>query len=357
MILVIAISSVYIMIQIVKISNLVIDLKQQQHQQHLQQQQRQIPIRDDIGDSKLIFDKQSACDACEKNLKEVKEIMRGMAVKTKYLESTKSSEDSKSSSSTSETPKNYRVGTFPKLQKTEEQDQKFYKTVHTIYGLWSSDDQVPMKDLDTWKQHNPEWTLTIHNRKDSDDLVKEKFKWLQPIYENASKIQQADLLRLLFVYEYGGIYADVDVAVDKPVEWALCNNGFESSTHNLVAFIEYAFESSWVGGLDTALRNGITEINTRISNYVFYASPKSPALMSVIMNVAARMQRWQTMSEEQRSDDGGYRDYATLYTTGPDAFTESVFGGPRVTPLNGVLIMSWDDSSHFNNNHVGSWRT
>ncbi len=137
--------------------------------------------------------------------------MRGMVEKATKLESTKSSEDTKSSSSsTSETPKNYRVGTFPKLQKTEEQDQTFYKTVHTIYGLWSADDQVPMKDLDTWKQHNPDWTLTIHNRKDSDDLVKEKFKWLQPIYENASKIQQADLLRLLFVYEYGGIYADVE---------------------------------------------------------------------------------------------------------------------------------------------------
>ncbi len=61
MILVIAISSIYIMIQIVKISNLVIDLKQQQHQQHLQQQLRQTPMREDIGDSKLIVDKQIAC--------------------------------------------------------------------------------------------------------------------------------------------------------------------------------------------------------------------------------------------------------------------------------------------------------
>lgn len=144
--------------------------------------------------------------------------------------------------------------------------------------------------------------------------------------------------------------------VDKSIKETFCHAGFSSTTHTLVAMIEYAFEKDWINGADNALRNGITEINTRIANYVFYASPKSPPLMTIIMNVAARLQRWQSMSEQQRSDDGGYRDYATLYTTGPDAFTEAVFGGPRVTPLNGVLIMNWGDSMHFNNNHVGSWR-
>ncbi len=107
-------------------------------------------------------------------------------------------------------PTNYRVGTFPILEPTKEHHQTFYKTIHTVFGLWSPDDEVPMKDLETWKTLNPEWQVVIHNRKESDHLVKENFKWLEPIYRNANRIQQADLIRLLFVYEYGGIYTDVE---------------------------------------------------------------------------------------------------------------------------------------------------
>lgn len=133
-------------------------------------------------------------------------MMKDILNKSKSLESSPSSEQQPHSKPVV----NYRVGTFDASPPStcDEPNQHFHKTVHTIYGLWSaSDDKIPMKDLESWQKWNADWELVIHGREESDALVgSEAFKWLQPIYKKANKIQQADLLRLLFVYEYGGVY-------------------------------------------------------------------------------------------------------------------------------------------------------
>lgn len=250
---------------------------------------------------------------------------------------------------------NYRIALVPHLPSTSLSEQHFYRTIHTVYGLWDDGASVPMKQLDTWKEMNPDWQLIVHDKDESDKLVgSPDFKWLEPLYQESTTIQKADLLRLLFVYTYGGIYTDVDVSCSKSVEVALCNAGFSSIRHSLVAFTEAA---GWQGnGANWPLRNGVSEINVRIANYVFYAAPRSPALLTVIVNVAARLQRWQTMSAAQRSMDHGDKDYATLYVTGPDVFTEVVFGGPSLTPLDGVLVLDENVSKHFHNIQYGQWR-
>ena len=64
---------------------------------------------------------------------------------------------------------------------------------------------------------------------------------------------------------------------------------FDHEKHNLAGFIEHRIPQERIVGRNWPNRNGISEINVRISNYVFYASKESPALMNVILNVVARL--------------------------------------------------------------------
>jgi mannosyltransferase OCH1-like enzyme len=69
-------------------------------------------------------------------------------------------------------------------------------------------------------------------------LLESEFPRLRPLYKNLPKIQQADLLRLLFVYVHGGLYIDIYVRCARLLEETLERTGFDPSMDSLVAFVE-----------------------------------------------------------------------------------------------------------------------
>ncbi|KAJ3277690.1 hypothetical protein HDU76_010216, partial [Blyttiomyces sp. JEL0837] len=85
------------------------------------------------------------------------------------------------------------------------------RTVHTVYGLWDDGKEPNTENWDKWKVHHPNFNTIIHTKKESDQLIAQNFTWLKPIYDIINPIEKADLLRLIYVYAYGGIYADLDV--------------------------------------------------------------------------------------------------------------------------------------------------
>lgn len=234
-----------------------------------------------------------------------------------------------------------------------------HKTVHSVYGLWDTG-AIPPTLLADWRAMNPTWDVVIHDRAESDALVEKEFPWLLDLYRNALPIHRSDLLRLLFVYVYGGLYIDCDVRASRPIEAVLFESGFDPSQHDFVAFLEtrlpggfQAKSASW------PIRNGVPELANRVANYVFYSAPRSDVLLGIILTVASRLQRWQTMSEEQRNGiiRGGDPDYPVLYVTGPDAFTEALFGGPSSSLLPRTLLIDLDNAKAFTNSAKGSWRS
>ena len=71
-----------------------------------------------------------------------------------------------------------------------------------------------IKNIESWKKQNENWKIHIL-RKDYDNLVhfvELKFPWIINIYNNYTKnIQRCDTIRYMLMYEYGGIYTDIDV--------------------------------------------------------------------------------------------------------------------------------------------------
>ncbi|KAJ3333000.1 hypothetical protein HDU76_012219 [Blyttiomyces sp. JEL0837] len=254
--------------------------------------------------------------------------------------------------------KNLRIPITPQHLPTTPKSTNLHlvKTIRTIYGLWDNSTKTPKTrtSFKKWQTYNPTFKQVIHTKLESDALIEFSYPWLRSLYESMEPIHQSNLLRLLFVHAYGGLYTDIDVIPSASIEDALRESGYDPDVHNLVVFTESILPPEKIYGRQHAIRQGVSEVNTRICNYLFYGSAGSEALMQVIFLVAQRLQRYSVMSEEQRESTG--RDYSVLYVSGPDAFTEAVFGGPGLSLLPGVLLVELDVSKKFWNEGVGDWR-
>ncbi|KAJ3329395.1 hypothetical protein HDU76_008000 [Blyttiomyces sp. JEL0837] len=249
---------------------------------------------------------------------------------------------------------NWRLPELPKKLEPTQGPIVLTRTIHTIHGLWDDGKEIKTEFLDKWKDQNPDFNVTIHRRQECDQLVANDYDWLQSLYDSMSPIEKADLLRLLFVHKFGGVYTDLDVNPRASLEDTFKSAGFNAKKHSIVAFTETTFPPDMIYGRDIPIRQGTSEINVRVGNYVFYAEKGSDIIMQIILMVAQRVHRKLQMSEEQRSSLDP--EYAVIYTTGPDAFTEAIFGGPSVTLMDGVLLLDEDASKMFSNSAWGTWR-
>jgi mannosyltransferase OCH1-like enzyme len=100
---------------------------------------------------------------------------------------------------------------------------KFPKIIHQIFGLW--DNNIPkhiQKRMDTWKNLHPKYKYILWNKKTCREFLKKKYDWFLPIYDNYPyHVQRADSIRYFILYEYGGIYSDIDLEPIKSVDFIL----------------------------------------------------------------------------------------------------------------------------------------
>lgn len=90
--------------------------------------------------------------------------------------------------------------------------------------------KIPKIIHQTWKtKHIPKEFQSYHKKikttfkefehilwtdKDNRDFIEEKFSWFLPIYDGYKKnIERVDAVRYFILYEYGGIYMDLDYSV------------------------------------------------------------------------------------------------------------------------------------------------
>jgi mannosyltransferase OCH1-like enzyme len=102
------------------------------------------------------------------------------------------------------------------------------KIIHQVFGLW--DPFIPpkiKKRINTWKRLHPSYKHITWNKKTCRNLIKTKFNWFLNMYDSYQyNVQRADAVRYFILYEYGGIYSDVDLEPYKPIEAIRrrCNN-------------------------------------------------------------------------------------------------------------------------------------
>lgn len=84
-----------------------------------------------------------------------------------------------------------------------------------IHYCWLSDDPVPanlQRCMQSWKAFLPDYELVHWN---FVRFPKGKSKWVDQAFENKKYAFAADYIRLYALYNYGGIYLDMDVEVLK----------------------------------------------------------------------------------------------------------------------------------------------
>ncbi|KAI9199485.1 nucleotide-diphospho-sugar transferase, partial [Polychytrium aggregatum] len=96
---------------------------------------------------------------------------------------------------------------------------------HIIHQSWKNQ-TLPKKFArwaDSWKQHHPDWIYILWTDEMNRDLVQREFPWFLSTYDALPhNINRADAARYLYMYQYGGVYADLDMeclrAMDAPVD-------------------------------------------------------------------------------------------------------------------------------------------
>lgn len=70
-----------------------------------------------------------------------------------------------------------------------------------------------------WKRLHPGWVYKLWTDEDNRNLIKNKYSWFLPIYDAYPHvIQRVDVARYFILYEYGGVYSDLDIYPIKPID-------------------------------------------------------------------------------------------------------------------------------------------
>lgn len=82
--------------------------------------------------------------------------------------------------------------------------------------------EVQKNVINTWKNFNPDWEHRYVGAQQRKWHIKEYDKELYKYYTTLNKINQADVWRMVVIYLYGGMYADMDsvciMSIDESIE-------------------------------------------------------------------------------------------------------------------------------------------
>src|SRR5579872_6241508 len=85
-----------------------------------------------------------------------------------------------------------------------------YKSIHELPDIWKNSPS-------SWRMQHPQWTYKFWSDSDNELLVKTHFPWFLKTYNKMEyAIQKADVIRYMFLYQYGGLYVDCDIEAKKP---------------------------------------------------------------------------------------------------------------------------------------------
>ena len=180
--------------------------------------------------------------------------------------------------------------------------------LHFIFGLWDTG-PIPNRfadNVEAWKRSLPQLSVKVWDRFDCCQLLKkyQELSWILQL----RPVQQADLLRLLIIYDEGGWYNDLDTspAPGAATTWK------SSSIKDLAVIIETICDANATQlSHHFRYREGVPEDPVRIANFSFGATARNGFLWKCIELAEQRCKTFPSGSD----------DYHPLFTTGPDVIT------------------------------------
>ena len=116
-----------------------------------------------------------------------------------------------------------------------------YKIPRIIHQTWKTE-QIPSKLIPwvkTWIGKHPDWEYMLWTDESARKLIHDKYPLLLSTYDSYTEgIRKADALRYIILYEYGGVYADMDLESLRPIDPMLrkysCFIGKEPDEHPIL---------------------------------------------------------------------------------------------------------------------------
>ena len=107
--------------------------------------------------------------------------------------------------------------------------KKIPKTIHYCWFGGNPLPNIAVKCINSWKKYLPDYEIIEWNE---DNFDVNSNLYVKEAYENKKYAFVTDYVRLLVLYNYGGIYMDTDVEIIKNIDVFLDNNAFSSFENN-----------------------------------------------------------------------------------------------------------------------------
>lgn len=115
---------------------------------------------------------------------------------------------------------------------------------HRIFQTWKSHTEIPSNMAywkDTWIQSHPHFTYELWDDAENRAFVTKEFSWFLPTYDGYDReIKRADAIRYMYLYKFGGIYADMDFECLQPLDSLL--KAYQGSADILLGSMETNWE-------------------------------------------------------------------------------------------------------------------
>lgn len=154
---------------------------------------------------------------------------------------------------------------------------------------------------DSWKNLNPEYEYRYLNDNEIYEFTEKYYgkEMLELMQSFKVPVMKADLWRILVIYEFGGVYADIDTRIFIPLDSLIINDGIHREG------IEINIMNN---DFIIAIENGL-----HYAQWVYMAKAKSPIIKSILDIILERC----------KNIDYQMTEFVHYYT-GPDAFTEGI---------------------------------
>ncbi|TPX34706.1 hypothetical protein SmJEL517_g02670 [Synchytrium microbalum] len=196
-----------------------------------------------------------------------------------------------------------------------------------IHQMWKgncfdSDSLLQHASISSWRDSNPQATHILWTDEAMDEFVKSYYPQLLKRYRAFPRVVfRTDLGRLLILQTFGGIYADADTTIIKPLnEWVV-----EGTTG-------LDFKNTSTNGIPTlpdSPFNMMVSLETDASKAIIASAPYHAVLGTTINLILARLQKLRSWSDDAA-------DPVTL--TGPEVFSYGIR-----SYLSGAVDVKWAD--------------
>ena len=128
---------------------------------------------------------------------------------------------------------------------------------------------------DSWKKYHPEWEYKLWTDDDNRKFIQDKFPWFLQTFDNFPYgIQRADVIRYCILYEYGGLYSDLDIEPLENLDDLFPNEGvYLVQTENNFTGVDY------------------------YTNFFMASTPKNPFWMEVIVETMKPV-KWYSIGKQ-----------------------------------------------------------